>query len=239
MRAGDGAEAVWHCDTRIMLEFRQMTNWFSDQWQQIRGNVKYEALRTAILAVFGSGIIAALSTMLHKAFLRVSADWFLFGGIFCISILVFSIALFRPKSKPAAQATTSRDHLRIQNLSETMKLGALWQVPTEICSPIHIELREIRSERDVVIEVTSIAIQYAGARVQILSKGIQTGTYRLQRAGVDYGNDCISHWDMGDTSFNGFYVYLIHANPHAQEATLGFFVIDAYTISDATKTEDS
>jgi hypothetical protein len=215
------------------------TNWFSDQWKQIRGNVKYEVLRFFVIVLGGSGIIAALGTMLHKAFLGINADWFIFGGVFTCSVLVFSIALFRPALKTAPEEPSNPDRVRVENLSETVKLGALWQVATEICSPVHVELREIRSEREVVIEVTSIAIQYAGARVQTLSKNIQTGRYILQRAAVDYGNDCVSHWDMGDASFNGFYVYLIHANPYAQEATLGFFVIDAYAFSGATKAKES
>lgn len=216
-----------------------MANWFSDQWRQIRGHVKYEVLRSVIIALGGSGIIAALGTMLHKAFHGINGDWFLFGSIFCCSALVFTIALVRLTRKPAPQDVSNPDRLRIESLSETIRLGALWQVPTEICGPVHAELREIRSEREVVIDVTSFAIRYAGARVQTLWNNVGTGRYILQRAEVDYGNDCVCHWDMGALSFNGFYVYLIHANPHTQEATLGFFVIDAYAFSGAAKTKES
>jgi hypothetical protein len=40
--------------------------------------------------------------------------------------------------------------------------------------------------------------------------------------------DCVCHWDIGESLFRGFYVYLIHANKFAHEATIGVFAIDAY-----------
>jgi hypothetical protein len=87
---------------------------------------------------------------------------------------------------------------------------------------------DIANENEVTIDLTSGSIQYAGANVQLLEKRLGCARYLLRRASGAYGDDCVGHWDMSEFSFRGFYVYLIHANKFAHEATFGVFAIDAY-----------
>lgn len=207
-----------------------MGKWLSDQWAQIRGHVKYDVLKSVFIAVIaGSGIVAAFGTMSRRAFRGINADWFIFGAIFCCSVLVFGIALFRTsrKQEPPAKNASS-NQLDIDHLSETLKLGALWAVPTKIYLGLSVELHEVRNENEVVIELASSSIRYAGARVETLQNNLNAGKYVLRRAAVDYGNDCVSHWDISESSFRGFYVYLVHANKFAKEATIGVAAIDAF-----------
>jgi hypothetical protein len=208
-----------------------MASWVADQWKQIRGHVKYELIRAAVFALAGSGVIAASSAMLHKRFQGVGSDWFVFGAIFCCSLLVLALSLFRPGPTPPDKTSQPANRLKIESFDETIKLGALWTVPTSLYFHLSIEVLEITNENEVTIELTSHSIQYAGANVQVIQKnlGFNAGRYVLHRASVAYGNDCVSHWDMGESTFSGFYVYLSHANKFAQEATIGVFAIDAYS----------
>ena len=208
-----------------------MASWLADQWKQIRGHVKYELIRAAVFALAGSGLIAAGGAMLHKRFQGVGSDWFVFGAIFCCSLLVLALSMFRPASTPPDKTTQPSDRLKIESFGETIKLGALWTVPTSLYFNLSIEVLEITNENEVTIDLTSHSIQYAGANVQVIQKnlGFNAGRYVLHRASVAYGDDCVSHWDMGESTFNGFYVYLNHANKFAQEATIGVFAIDAYS----------
>jgi hypothetical protein len=109
-----------------------MASWLADQWKQVRGHVKYEVLRAAVLAVTGSGIIAAGGEMLHKRFQGVDSEWFVFGAIFCCSLLVFVVSLLRLASKPSHDEGQPSNRLDIDTFSETMQLGAIWIVPTTI-----------------------------------------------------------------------------------------------------------
>jgi hypothetical protein len=137
-----------------------MASWLSDQWKQIRGHVKYEVLKAVVLALAGSGIIAALGAILHRVFQGINADWFVFGAIFCCSFLVFVIALLRPSPKQKERAPSNR--LKIDSLSETVRLGSLWRVPTDIYFNLSIELLEIANENEVTIELTSGSVHYLG-----------------------------------------------------------------------------
>jgi hypothetical protein len=207
-----------------------MARWLVDQWRQIRGHLKYELLRTAVLFLAGSGIIAACGGMLHKRFQGVDSDWFVFGAIFCCSLLVFVLSMLRPAPKPPDNEVQPSNRLKIETLSETMQLGALWTVPTTIYYGLSIELLEIANENEVTIELDSQSVQYAGVNVRVLPKRlpIGPGRYILPRVSVAYGNECVCHWMLGESCFRGFYVYLLHANKFAQEATIGVFTIDAY-----------
>jgi hypothetical protein len=208
-----------------------MGSWLADQWKQIRGHVKYELIKFAVLALAGSGIIAASSAMLHKGLQGVSSDWFVFGAIFCCSLLVFALSLFRPGQTSPHKTSQPSNRLKIESFDETIKLGALWAVPTSLYFHLSIEVLEITNENEVTIDLTSHSIQYAGANVRVIQKnlGFNAGRYVLHRASVAYGDDCVSHWDMGESTFSGFYVYLNHANKFTQEATIGVFAIDAYS----------
>jgi hypothetical protein len=207
-----------------------MASWLVDQWKQIRGHLKYELLRTVALFLAGSGIIAACGEMLHKRFQGVDSDWFVFGAIFCCSLLVFALSLLRLAPKLSDKKCQPSNRLKIDALSETMHLGALWTVPTTIYYNLSIELLEIANENEVTIELSSHSIQYVGANVKVVQKrlGLGAGRYILQRASVAYGDDCICHWEIGESSFRGFYVFLSHANKFAHEATIGVYAIDAY-----------
>jgi len=207
-----------------------MANWLDDQWKQIRGHLKYDILRTAILFLAGSGIIAACSGMLHKRFQGLDSDWIVFGAIFCCSFLVFALSLCRFVPKSPDKENQSSNRLEIDSLSETIQLGALWTVPTSIYYNLSIELLDIANENEVTIELNSNSIQYAGANVKTVEKrlGLGAGRYILPRASVAYGDDSICHWNLGESSFGGFFVYLIHANKFTNEATIGIFAIDAY-----------
>jgi len=180
-----------------------------------------------IVAFGGSGLIAAAGALLRKIFQGVNAEWFVFGSVFFCSLFVFVAALVgmgKIKKSPAA------DLLKIDSINETMKLGALWTVSTDIYYNLTIELREIIDDNNVTIDLYSHSIQYVGANVtrSAHNLGMGAGRYILPRASVGYGDDCISHWAMDDSSFRGFYVYLIHANNFAHEATIGVFAIEAY-----------
>lgn len=208
-----------------------MTKWLSEQWTQIRGHVKYDLLKTAIVVgIGGSGALGALGALLLKASHGVNAEWFTFVSIFLCSVLVFLVALFGIGQNIWKKVEPPSNRLKIENVSETMKLGALWTVPTDFYFNLIIELRDIANENEVTIDVTSGAIQYAGANVRRVEErfGQGSGRFILPRISVAYGDDCVSHWDMGDSIFSGFYVYLIHANKFASEATIGVFAIDAY-----------
>jgi hypothetical protein len=205
-----------------------MAHWLSDQWKQIRGHVKYEFLRAGILALAGSSIIAASGALLRKVFYGVNAEWFVFGSVLLCSLFVFIVALIGIRRKAPNGEESPSVRLKIGNVSETMKLGAFWTVPSDIYFGVTIELRDIASENEVTIDLISHCIHYAGANVRKMALRIGAGRFVLPRASVAYGDDCVSHWDFGESSFAGFFVYLIHANKFAYEATIGVFGIDAY-----------
>jgi hypothetical protein len=212
-----------------------MASWVGKQWGQIRGNVKFELLKAVFLVFGGSGIIAAATRLLQKIFTGVDSEWFVFGGIFCCSLLVFALALLRLWQKPSGHMENS-NRLHISSATETLKLGALWTVPANVYDPVTIELLEIINENEVSIAVTSFAIQYAGANVRVLEKSIHTTKYLLQRSSIGYGNDCVSHWDISDATFCGFFIFMSHANKFTQEATISAFGVDAYQL---TKPQES
>ena len=207
-----------------------MASWIADQWKQVRGHVKYELMKEGVLYLAGSGIIAACGALLHKKFQGVSSDWFVFGAILCCSILVFLLTLFRAAFRRTSETRQPSTRLNIESFSETMKLGALWMVPTRLYFNASIELLEIIDENQVAISFTSHSIQYAGSNVRVIQKplGMVPGRYILPRASVAYGDDCVSHWDMGESTFSGIYIYLTHANKFALEATIGVYAIDAF-----------
>lgn len=205
-----------------------MTRWIIEQWKQIRGNLKYEVLRTSVTAVAGSGIIAATSAMLHKKFEGVDSQWFIFGAIFCCALLVFVLSLIRFGSKSGISSSNSPNRLQIESFSETIQLGGLWIVPTTAYR-LSIELVEIPNENEIVIQVSSGSIQYSGANVTVIAKPLGGGRYTLPRASVADGNECVCYWTVSEATFHGFYVYLHHANTFAHQATLVVYTIQAYS----------
>ena len=73
-----------------------MQKWLNDQWEQIRGNAKWEILKRFFILCFG-GIVAALKTwLLHQP----TALW----GMLCILAIAiispFVITSINPKTKP-------------------------------------------------------------------------------------------------------------------------------------------
>lgn len=169
-----------------------MSNWISEQWRQIRGHLKYDLLRTLVIAAAGSGVIAASGTMLHKRFSGLDSDWFVFGSLFGCSLLLFLLSLFRPGPKPSVSDTNGPVQVMIDSFSETMQLGGLWQVPTSLYN-LSIELLEVENENEVTIQVNSGTIQYSGSNVIEISKNISWSRYTLPRASIAEGNECICH----------------------------------------------
>jgi hypothetical protein len=70
-----------------------MPSWIRDQWEQIRGNFKYDLLKT-IVVLGGSGLIAAASILLPRLFKNLDSQWATFGGLFLFSGILFVLGLW-------------------------------------------------------------------------------------------------------------------------------------------------
>ena len=107
-----------------------MSNWIAEQWKQIRGNLKYELLRLVFLTLGGATLIATMGAVLQRAFGNADKIWFVFGGLFVFSCLIFILGLRRP-DKHSGQESTAPQSATIVDRDK----------PT--ADPVHIEILEV------------------------------------------------------------------------------------------------
>lgn len=107
-----------------------MSNWFTEQWKQIRGNLKYELVRQVFLTLGGATLIATVGAVLQSVFSNVDKIWFVFGGLFVFSCLIFILGLRRPNEHSGQEGTAPQT----ATIAERDK-------PT--VDPVHVEILEV------------------------------------------------------------------------------------------------
>jgi hypothetical protein len=118
-----------------------MHNWIANFWRDIKGNLKYDLLKTAFQAIGGGGMIAAAGFIIHRI-AGIDRVWIEFSAIFVFSALLFVIGTGRPnRTEPAI---TERELARAQkeavnNLDsfgriaiEVLEAYVGWKTPREL-----------------------------------------------------------------------------------------------------------
>lgn len=79
-------------------------NWLSEQWKQIRGNLKWEVIKWIAQPIAASSLLGALYVLLQKL-RNLTWDWWVFGALFIVSLLLLLLLLLLSRDKRVPTTT--------------------------------------------------------------------------------------------------------------------------------------
>jgi hypothetical protein len=188
--------------------------WFRDQWIQIRGNLKYDILRSLIV-VGGAGMIATVGALLSKAFHSVDQQWFVFGGLFLFSALVFILGLRRPR-----QRSSNTTNKLVEGHEATISIGNFKDISSSNTrTHMRIELIEVSDANKALLEIGTGGILHHGENVT--ETGRSSKRFWMPRStSIGVADDAVFHLSVGEGYFTFFSIHLEHINVHTKEVLI-------------------
>lgn len=217
-----------------------MSNWFGEQWKQIRGNFKYELVRSVFIALGGAGLIATVAGGLQRLIGGADKTWFVYGGTFAFSLLIFSLGLRRSEAR-ATSRTSEGSADFVSNYTVSLRIGEFRDiVSASTGTSIRVELKEMPEATKAEIGIGMMHILYWGRRVVAHKKDLSGGIFLMPRATYPgEGEDSVFGWDIGEGYFYFFSLYVDHINPHAKEVVLQLWFATPFPYKTETVLEAS
>ena len=160
-----------------------------------------------LIVFVGAGLIGSLGALLRRIFGGVSAEWFIFGGLFLFSALIFLIG---------SNLLTSTGGKSIQHHKKALALGEYWDIRVQNWEA-RVELIEIEHEDAAIIAVTATRLLFHGENVKRL--GPLSNRYVLPRVALD-GKDGLFSWGLGSSNFYFVCVCLDQISVYTKQVTV-------------------